>query len=171
MLHSTQTVTMNRCGVGYVPPEAHQGAALTTAADVYQFGGLCYYMATGLHPSPLADAMPLPDYVPEQWRLMVSLCRAAKPVDRPTLAQLQLHLHGLCQPAPTPMQLPAKSAPAVPVWVPPHARSQELSAFALSQKGLQCLRGCYLRAICGAAQDGSQPTVLAEHRFSSDKDC
>lgn len=127
---------MNRCGVGYVPPEAHQGAALTTAADVYQFGGLCYYMATGLHPSPLADAMPLSDYVPEQWRLMVSLCRAAKPVDRPTLAQLQLHLHGLCQRASTPIQLPAKSAPAVPVWVPPHGRSQELSAFALSQKGL-----------------------------------
>ena len=93
-------------------------------------------MATGLHPPPLADAMPLPDYVPEQWRLMVSLCRAAQPVDRPTLAQLQLHLHGLCQQASTPMQLQAKSAPAAPAWVPPHGRSQELFAFALSQKGL-----------------------------------
>ena len=97
MLHPTQAVTVCRCGVGYVPPEAHQAGALTTAPDVYQSGGLCYYMATGLHPPPLADAMPLPDYVPEQWRLIVSLCRAAKPVDRPTLAQLQLHLHGLCQ--------------------------------------------------------------------------
>ncbi len=93
-------------------------------------------MATGLHPPPLADAMPLPDYVPEQWRLMVSLCRDAKPVDRPMLAQLQLHLHGLCQAAPTPMQLPAKSVPAVPVLVLPNGRSQELSAFALRQEGL-----------------------------------
>ncbi len=67
---------------------------------------------------------------------MVSLCRAAKPVDCPTLAQLQLHLHGLCQQAPTPMQLPAESAPAVLVWVPAQGRSQELSACALSQEGL-----------------------------------
>ncbi len=134
MPFSAQSVTVCRCGVGYIPPEAHQGAALTTAADIYQFGDLCYYMKTGLHPSPLADAMPLPDYVPAQWRLMVSLCRAAKPADRPTLAQLQLHLHGLCQAAPILMQLPAKSAPAVPVLVLPHGRSQELSAFALRQR-------------------------------------
>ena len=136
MPHPAQAVTACRCGVGYIPPEADQGATLTTAADIYQFGGLCYYMATGLHPPPLADAAPLPEYVPEQWRLMVSLCRAAKPVDRPTLTQLQLHLHGLCQPAPTTRQLPANSAPAMPDWEPPHEHNQELSAFALSQKGL-----------------------------------
>ena len=136
MLHSTHTVTVCRCGVGYIPQEAHQSAALTTAADIYQFGGLCYNMATGLHPLLLADATPLPDYMPEQWRLMVSLCQTAKPVDRPTLAQLQLHLHGLCQRAPTSIQLPAKSAPAVPIWVSLHGRSQELPAFAVSQEGL-----------------------------------
>ena len=49
MPSSTQTVTVCRCGVGYIPPEAHKGAALTTAADIYQFGGLCYYMAKGSH--------------------------------------------------------------------------------------------------------------------------
>ncbi len=121
---------------GVHPPRGPPGRRLTTAADIYQFDGLCYNMATGLHPPLLADAMPLPYYVPEQWRLMVSLCRAAKPVGRPTVAQLQLHLQGLCQPAPTPMRLPAKSALAVLVWVPSLGLSQELSSYALSQKGL-----------------------------------
>ena len=37
---------------------------------------------------------------------------------------------------PLPYSCQPKSSPAVPVWVPPHGRSQRLSAFALSQKGL-----------------------------------
>ena len=39
-----------RCEAGYVPPEAGRGAPLTTAADVYQFGGVCYFMAMGCDP-------------------------------------------------------------------------------------------------------------------------
>ena len=39
-----------RCEAGYVPPEAGRGAPLTTAADIYQFGGVCYFMAMGCEP-------------------------------------------------------------------------------------------------------------------------
>ena len=43
-----------RCGAGYTPPEALQSRPLTPAADVYQFGGLCYFMAVGSPtPTPL----------------------------------------------------------------------------------------------------------------------
>ena len=84
-----------RCAEGYVPPEARQNSPLTTAADVYQMGGLCYFMALGCHP-PAGDPAPLPDYVPQEWRLVVSQCRTINPIDRPTLAHLQLHLLSLC---------------------------------------------------------------------------
>lgn len=116
--------------------EVRRQTVLPTAADIYQFGGLCYYMTIGLHPCPLADAPPLPNYVPEERRLMVSLGQAANPADRPTLAQLQLHLYSLCQWAPKAMQVPAKSAPAVSTRVPSHGQSQGLFDFALSQTGL-----------------------------------
>ena len=85
-----------RCAEGYIPPEARQSSPLTTAADVYQLGGLCFFMAMGRHPPASLDPPPLPDYVPQEWRLVVSQCRATNPIDRPTVAQLQLHLLGLC---------------------------------------------------------------------------
>ena len=44
-----------RCGAGYTPPEAQQGYPLTPAADVYQFGGLCYFMAVGSPPPTPVD--------------------------------------------------------------------------------------------------------------------
>ena len=43
-----------------------------------------------------AAELVLPDHVPEEWRLLVSLCRAPTPADRPTIAQLQLYLLDLC---------------------------------------------------------------------------
>ena len=106
-----------RCEEGYVPPEAHQGSPLTTAADVYQFGGLCYYMATGSHPPAGLHQASLPDCVAEEWRQLISLCRAGGPADRPTVAQLQLYLHSLCQqlvkPAPNAVRSPGTASPAV----------------------------------------------------------
>lgn len=42
--------TVCRCGAGFLPPEAQEGSPLTPAADVYQFGGLCYFMALGSYP-------------------------------------------------------------------------------------------------------------------------
>ena len=44
-----------RCGEGYTPPEAYLGARLTAAADVYQLGGLCYFMALGCDPPGLGQ--------------------------------------------------------------------------------------------------------------------
>jgi len=106
-----------RCEEGYGPPEAHQGSPLTTAADVYQFGGLCYFMSTGTHPPAGLHQASLPDCVAEEWRQLVSLCRAGNPADRPTVAQLQLYLHSICpQPvkqAPKAMGSPGKASPAV----------------------------------------------------------
>ena len=102
---------------GYVPPEAHQGGRLTTAADVYQFGGLCYFMAMGTHPSAGLHQASLLDCVAEEWRQMVSLCRAGNPADRPTVAQLRLYLHTVCQQpvkqAPKAMGSPGRASPAV----------------------------------------------------------
>ena len=106
-----------RCEEGYGPPEAHQGSPLTTAADVYQFGGLCYFMSTGTHPPAGLHQASLPDCVAKEWRQLVSLCRAGNPADRPTVAQLQLYLHSICpQPvkqAPKAMGSPGKASPAV----------------------------------------------------------
>ena len=100
-----------------MPPEAHQGSPLTTAADVYQFGGLCYFMASGTHPPAGLHQAPLQYCVAEEWRLMVSLCLAGNPADRPTVAQLQLYLHSICcQPvkqAPKAVRSPGKASPAV----------------------------------------------------------
>ena len=39
-----------RCGADFTPPEAQEGSPLTPAADIYQFGGLCYFMALGSYP-------------------------------------------------------------------------------------------------------------------------
>ncbi len=59
----------------------------------------------------------LPDCVAKEWRLMVSLCQAGNPADRPTVAQLQLYLHTIChQPVKQPrkaVRSPAKASPAV----------------------------------------------------------
>ncbi|KAL3143095.1 hypothetical protein ABBQ38_003368 [Trebouxia sp. C0009 RCD-2024] len=93
-----------RCGAGFLPPEAQQGSPLTPAADVYQFGGLCYFMALGSHPpNPLpvqgsstgmAEVL-LPGSMPEEWRAMIATCWASQPEDRPTVSYLQHHLMSL----------------------------------------------------------------------------
>ena len=46
----TEVCSGCRCGAGFTPPEAQEGTPLTPAADVYQFGGLCYFMAMGSYP-------------------------------------------------------------------------------------------------------------------------
>ncbi|DBA91182.1 TPA: hypothetical protein ACH3X2_004059 [Trebouxia sp. C0005] len=132
-----------RCEEGYVPPEAHRGSLLTTAADVYQFGGLCYYMATGTHPPAKLHQASLPDCVAKEWRLMVSLCQADNPADRPTVAQLQLYLHTIChQPVKQPPQAvrsPAKVSPAVSAQRYTSRHRQGLPFPPISQGGVQAL--------------------------------
>ncbi len=132
-----------RCEEGYVPPEAHQGSPLTTAADVYQFGGLCYFMAMGTHPSAELHQASLPDCVAEEWRQLVSLCRAGNPTDRPTVAQLQLYLHSICQQpvkqAPKAMGSPGKASPAVSAQCYSSGNRQGLPFPATSHRGVQAL--------------------------------
>ena len=127
-----------RCAEGYVPPEARQNSPLTTAADVYQLGGLCYFMAMGRHPPASLDLAPLPDYVPQEWRLVVSQCRAINPSDRPTVAQLQLHLLGLCQHIKQGPKSPSSSAKLVPAKLTGGTSSTEpshrLSSLVISQE-------------------------------------
>ncbi|KAL0030720.1 hypothetical protein WJX77_003621 [Trebouxia sp. C0004] len=132
-----------RCEEGYVPPEAHQGSPLSTAADVYQFGGLCYFMAMGTHPPAGLHQASLPDCVAEEWRQLVSLCRAGNPVERPTVAQLQLYLHSIChQPvkqAPKAIRSPGKASPAVPAQRYSSGHRQGLPFPAMSHRGVQAL--------------------------------
>ena len=110
-----------RCEEGYLPPEAHQGSPLTTAADVYQFGGLCYFMAMGTHPPAGLHQASLPDCVAEEWRQLVSLCRTGNPADRPTVAQLQLYLHSICR-------QPVKQGPKAVTSPSPAASGQRYSS-------------------------------------------
>ncbi|KAL3138439.1 hypothetical protein ABBQ32_006231 [Trebouxia sp. C0010 RCD-2024] len=95
-----------RCGAGFLPPEAQEGSPLTPAADVYQFGGLCYFMALGSYPpNPLpvhgfttgmAEVL-LPGSMPEEWRPLIATCWARQPEDRPTVYNLQHHILSLQQ--------------------------------------------------------------------------
>ena len=132
-----------RCEEGYVPPEAHQGSPLTTAADVYQFGGLCYFMAMGTHPPAGLHQASLPDCVAEEWRQLVSLCRAGNPADRLTVAQLQLYLLSIChqpvKPAPKVMRSPGKASPAVSAQRYSSGHRQGLPFPVINQKGVQAL--------------------------------
>ncbi|DBA99961.1 TPA: hypothetical protein ACH3X1_013835 [Trebouxia sp. C0004] len=132
-----------RCEEGYVPPEAHQGRPLTTTADVYQFGGLCYFMAMGTHPPAGLHQASLPDCVAEEWRQLVSLCRAGNPVERPTVAQLQLYLHSIChQPVKQVHKVTrpsGKANPAVSAQRYSSGHRQVLPFPAVSHRGLRAL--------------------------------
>ena len=126
-----------------MPPEAHPGSPLTTAADVYQFGGLCYFMAMGIHPPAGLHQASLPDCVAEEWRHLVSLCRAGNPADRPTVAQLQLYLHSICQQpvkqAPKAVRSTGKASPAMPTQRYSSGHRQGLPFPAMSHRGVQAL--------------------------------
>jgi len=144
-----------------VPPEAHQGSPLTTAADVYQFGGLCYFMAMGTHPPAGLHQAPLPDCVAEEWQQLVSLCRAGNPVERPTVAQLQLYLHSIChQPvkqAPKVMRSPGKASPAVSTQHFPSRHRQGLPFPAISQGGVQALEATTSNSAAALPHMASNP--------------
>lgn len=47
----TTYCTCRHCPEAYRPPETASACILTTAADVYQFGGLLEFMVTGQHPA------------------------------------------------------------------------------------------------------------------------
>jgi len=144
-----------------VPPEAHQGSPLTTAADVYQFGGLCYFMAMGTHPPAGLHQAPLPDCVAEEWRQMVSLCWAGNPADRPTVAQLQLYLHSIChQPvkqAPKALGSPGKASPAVSAQRYSSGSRQGPPFPAISHGGVQALEATTSNSAAALPHMASNP--------------
>ena len=151
-----------RCAEGYVPPEARQNSPLTTAADVYQLGGLCYFMAFGCHPPASLNLAPLPDYVPQEWRLVVSQCRAINPSDRPTVAQLQLHLLGLCQHINQGPKSPSSSAKLVPAKLTGGASltgpSHRLSSLAMNQEAPAT-------TVAAIAESAIVPSTMASNPF------
>ena len=91
--------------------------AVPSPQQLMSTGRLCYFMATGTHPPAGLQQAPLQDCVAEEWGLLVSLCLAGNPADRPTVAQLQLYLNSIChQPvkqAPKAVGSPSKASPAV----------------------------------------------------------
>ena len=91
--------------------------AVPSPQQLMSTGRLCYFMATGTHPPAGLQQAPLQDCVAEEWGLLVSLCLAGNPADRPTVAQLQLYPNSIChQPvkqAPKAVGSPSKASPAV----------------------------------------------------------
>ena len=144
-----------------MPPEALQGSPLTTAADVYQFGGLCYFMAMGTHPPAGLHQASLPDCVAEEWRQLVSLCRAGNPADRPTVAQLQLYLHTIChQPVkqtPKAVGSPGKASPAVSAQCYSSGQRQGLPFPTISHRGVQALEATTSNSAAALPHMASNP--------------
>ncbi len=141
-----------------MPPEAHQSSPLTTAADVYQFGGLCYFMAMGTHPPAGLHQASLPDCVAEEWRQLVSLCRAGNPADRPTVAQLQLlpaqHLPAACQAGPQGSEVHRQGKPSC-VYSALLLRPQARAALPRYEPQRSAsLGGHHFRLCCSAASHG-----------------
>lgn len=65
---------------GYVAPELFQGAAPSTASDVYAFGVMIYSMLTGhlppvkLSPKTKSEREPLFEKLPGNWKAMIERC-------------------------------------------------------------------------------------------------
>jgi serine/threonine protein kinase len=84
---------------GWLAPEQALGHTLTPAADIFNFGMVLAYAATGQHPfgQGRPDAMLFrivhqePDLsaVPERLKLVVSRCLEKEPRDRPTLDEVR----------------------------------------------------------------------------------
>ncbi|RMI33151.1 serine/threonine-protein kinase, partial [Streptomyces triticirhizae] len=80
------TVTGARLGtVGYMSPEQWAGQRVTPASDLYSYGLLLYFAATGQDPRP-GVALRLEGLHPELARL-ISACQAERPEDRPGAAE------------------------------------------------------------------------------------
>jgi serine/threonine protein kinase len=87
---------------GWLAPEQALGHTLTPAADIFNFGMVLAYAATGQHPfgQGRPDAMLFrivhqePDLsaVPERLKLVVAQCLEKKPSDRPTLDEIRRSL-------------------------------------------------------------------------------
>ncbi|WP_153411249.1 serine/threonine-protein kinase [Nocardia macrotermitis] len=101
---------------GYMSPEQISGGVTGPPGDVFALGGVLVYAATGVAPFGTGDTIsmlwrvmqeePGLDGVPERLRGIVAACLAKDPRDRPTPAQLERQLAGLCPPA-TERWLPA----------------------------------------------------------------
>ena len=109
----------------------HLLAIITAALKLHSSASTCK-----LPYADVDEALPI-ELVPEEWRLLVSLCRAANPVDCRPLAHLQLHLRSLCQL--TKLAPKAASFSRQATGMSSHAlqprRDQALQLVAISQKG------------------------------------
>ena len=130
MLHKAATISGCQCRPQYAcrkllrlcNPSCNLGlAALVQCLNIHGYGA-------GVHQVVLLDQ------VPEEWRLLVSLCRAPIPADRPTVPQLQLYLLDLCQRSKKAL-IPSRSMPANAIsHAAPRTLSQAQSPSAACQK-------------------------------------
>ncbi len=118
-------------------------------------------MAMGTHPPAGLHQAPLPDCVAEEWRQLVSLCRAGSPADRPTVAQLQLYLHSICQQpvkqAPKAMGSPGKTIPGVSAQRYSSDNRQRLPFPATSHRGVQVLEATTSNSAAALPHMASNP--------------
>ncbi|MBL7522243.1 protein kinase [Frankia sp. CNm7] len=135
-LESTTTITHGSIGTpGFMAPEQALGQPATTAADVYAWGAVVVFAATGRAPfgegpTPVIlrrVATQAPDLtgVPADLRPLVARAMAKNPADRPTADELLLLLHRVHSPAPGPTPAPPRLSAGAP---PPPATGAADSA-------------------------------------------
>ncbi|PSK84195.1 serine/threonine protein kinase [Murinocardiopsis flavida] len=104
---------------GYMAPEQISGERLTASADVFAWGAVMVFAATGKAPFT-GDSVPAvihkvmtiePDlrHLPEPWQSLLGACLAKDPADRPSSDALLMRLLGRREAAAGP---PAPTAPA-----------------------------------------------------------
>ena len=117
----------------------HLLAIITAALKLHSSASTCK-----LPYADVDEALPI-EHVPEEWRLLVSLCQAANPVDCPTLAHLQLDLRSLCQLiklAPKASASFSRQATGMSSHALQPRCDQALQLVAISQKGPSATTAC-----------------------------
>ncbi|MDQ1031359.1 WD40 repeat protein [Streptomyces umbrinus] len=164
---------------GYIAPEALFGQRVTAAADVFAWGAVVLFAATGCEPfrgenigEVVVKALehePDVEVLPPSLRPLVRKALAKQPEDRPSAAAVLLSLLGTEEQADDQAVLEAGASTAARVRVPIEAATARVPALgevatsvygALSPAAQAVAHEIWLRLVVpGRAPDGSQDTV------------